>query len=90
MIEDLKKLLPREKEEWKVEELNSQTISGRVEGWNSCLAEVTAYLPSLVEYIYADLRERIAKAEVKTGNIEAQIGADAFKRFIIKLLTPKE
>jgi hypothetical protein len=60
MIEDLKKLLPREKEIGKLESY----VPTEINAYNSCLAEVTACLPSLVEYIYADLREKIAKLRI--------------------------
>lgn len=88
--EELKKLLPREKDidrEFWSNKLNREGMA-RLEGYNEALAFVEVALPSLVEYIYADLRGKITKAEVKTGNAEAKIGADAFKRFILQLLTP--
>ena len=56
MIEDLKKLLPREKVPVQIPHYNPH-----LSGYNEAIQEGTACLPSLVEYIYADLREKLTE-----------------------------
>ena len=91
MIEDLKKLLPREKEidrEFWTNKLNREGMA-RLEGYNEALAFVEVALPSLVEYIYADLREKMEKLlqeEARYGDTERY---DTLME-ILELLTPNK
>jgi hypothetical protein len=91
MIEDLKKLLPREKtttDIGKIAEVDPDSISMFVRefsGYNQALAEVTASLPLLVEHIYADLREKVESLETC-----GDYGEDLAKFEVLKLLTPNK
>jgi hypothetical protein len=90
MIEDLKKLLPRKKE---AEHNNNWWTIRAQEGYNKALAEVHASLPSLVEYIYADLRENVKKLNILYIKMEKGREDDGvFVRIkdIEELLTPNK
>jgi hypothetical protein len=85
MIEDLKKLLPREKEPKSNRDipLNEEDWhNGFAFGFNLALAELS--LPSLVEYIYADLREKIS---TEISPLDSKNAIDYYQK-IIHLLTP--
>jgi hypothetical protein len=89
MIEDLKKLLPRERLAsemlgWGDKEV-VRDIRNEIKGANKMLAEVHASLPSLVEYIYTDLREKVD--EYTPDLCE---NSQEFKNFVLELLTPNK
>jgi hypothetical protein len=95
MIEDLKKLLPR------LEDHNCRFNDGECECdcYKNVITEVTASLPSLVEYIYADLREK-TKRTLETFMWDMDLDEDPavciiknrelLNQKVLKLLTPKE
>jgi hypothetical protein len=97
MIEDLKKLLPREKEgpkendtpfDWGCETAEDEA---KRKGANEMLAEVTDSLPLLVEYIYADLREKVE--QLNAVHIKMAQEEDATfvrKEEVLELLTPNK
>jgi len=83
MIEDLKKLLPREKEFCRC--LCEKTKINLA--YNQALAEVTASLPSLVEYIYADAVRIIGNMSFANDEISAK---DLIRHLEKELLTPNK
>jgi hypothetical protein len=104
--EELKKLLPREKDKWdflenpkfKASMKAQQGAEFMSQGANEMLDEVTASLSLLVEYIYEDLREQIENVmEIKdrrfATNYEAEVMKGGYilaKSDILSILTPKD
>jgi len=101
--ENLKKLLPRERELTEDEFIekgiffnqDSEIAKGN-QIRKQALAEVTASLPLLVEYIYADLRDRLPEEKPAITGEETDLeylvtcAENGIIRYIKKLLTPNK
>ena len=86
MIEDLKKLLPSKK-----------GYSGERQWYDLAVQDAQDSLPLLVEYIYADLREKVGRIEVKASEDISPDIVSFFdeivtetKKVTLELLTPNK
>jgi len=87
MIEDLKKLLPREKEQMS----SDRDEADFEDGYNQARREDYECLPAIMEYIYADLRGQIERLQKYTGGGSVET-KDIRIRFceVLSLLTPNK
>lgn len=80
-------ILPQEKEE---RHRANQYLEDISIAYNQALSEVHAVLPQVIEYIYADLREKIDKLEMFDIEMSLEDGLEIVERVTMTFITAKD